>query len=222
MLGPARPRPEEVAVLVRLRLSVPDRPGSLGLVASAIGAAGGDIARVDVLESEGGRALDDVFCLVHDAAHLQRVTERLAEVRGVTVTGAQHPAPPTAGHADLELVAQCLRQPAEALRILVDGLPHAAGADWAVLLDHGDGRPALRLTSATAPAEPDLGGLPGLLRLAPVRLPGGAGALLPLGATAYGVLVVRAHGPAFHRSELWRLGQIGEVVSAVVLAAAPS
>ncbi len=46
--------------LFRLHVAIPDRPGSLGLLASAIGAAGGDIRELVVLKSEGGRGFDDI------------------------------------------------------------------------------------------------------------------------------------------------------------------
>ena len=43
-----------------LRLVVPDRPGLLGAVATALGEAGIDIVSVDVLERSGGVAVDDI------------------------------------------------------------------------------------------------------------------------------------------------------------------
>ncbi len=50
--------------LFRLSVALPDRPGSLGLLASAIGAAGGDIRELVVLKSEGGRGFDDITVAV--------------------------------------------------------------------------------------------------------------------------------------------------------------
>ena len=47
-----------------------DRPGALGEVASTVGAAGADIVQVQVLESESGRALDDIHVQVRDTDHL--------------------------------------------------------------------------------------------------------------------------------------------------------
>ena len=44
--------------LFRLSVSLPDRPGSLGAVASAIGFAGGDIRGLVVMKSEDGRGYD--------------------------------------------------------------------------------------------------------------------------------------------------------------------
>jgi ACT domain-containing protein len=50
--------------LFRLEISLPDRPGSLGLLASAIGAAGADIRGLTVLRSEDGRGYDEVTVAV--------------------------------------------------------------------------------------------------------------------------------------------------------------
>lgn len=50
--------------LFKLEISLPDRPGALGLLASAIGAAGADIRGLTVLKSEGGRGFDEVTVAV--------------------------------------------------------------------------------------------------------------------------------------------------------------
>ena len=50
--------------LFKLHISLPDRPGSLGLLASAIGAAGADIRGLVVLKSEDGRGFDEVTVAV--------------------------------------------------------------------------------------------------------------------------------------------------------------
>lgn len=213
-------------MLARLRLSVPDRPGSLGLVASVIGSAGGDIVRVEVLDSEAGRATDDVFVDVRDAAHVDRLTERLSQVNGVQVLGAQHPAPPATGHAELELVARIVSRPEDALQTAVDGAPGAFGADWAALVEFAtdaDAAVSVLTTSPGCPGE-DAVRVAAPLRLRPLRMPrpgdaggsyGGA-ALTPVAAASLGLVLVRETGPEFHRSELWRFGQVGEVLGAVL------
>ena len=43
-----------------LRVVLPDKPGSLGAVATALGAAGADILGVDVVERTNGHAVDDL------------------------------------------------------------------------------------------------------------------------------------------------------------------
>jgi hypothetical protein len=46
--------------LFHIHVAIPDRPGSLGLLASAIGAAGGDIRELAVVKSEEGKGFDDI------------------------------------------------------------------------------------------------------------------------------------------------------------------
>jgi len=218
-------------VLARLRISVPDRPGSLGRVTSAIGSAGGDIAKVDVLESESGRALDDVFVQVRDASQLERLTRALEALAGVSIHGVQHPAPPATGHTELELVQQVLSQPGRALQTLVDGAPGALGADWAALLEFGPdgGQSGVLAVSTRAPAHDQII-VSSPLRLGAVRVldpatdqPWSGAALVPLTGTDVGLLLVREIGVDFHRSELWRYGPLGAIVGPVVTASvAPS
>jgi hypothetical protein len=209
-------------LLARVRLSVPDRPGSLGTVTSAIGAAGADIVKIDVLESESGRALDDVFVTVRDAAHLAAVVSRLEAVVGVKVSGTQQPAPPVTGHADLELIDHVLSAPQRALQILVDGGPHAFGADWAAIVEYAAGEFSGVVAVSTQAPEPGRIKLTSPLRLASVRVlgadtqPYGGAALVPLGSGPLALLLVRTDGPEFHRSELWRVGQVGQIVGTVL------
>lgn len=47
-----------------MHVSLPDRPGSLGMLASAIGAAGGDIRGLQVLKSENGVGYDEITVAV--------------------------------------------------------------------------------------------------------------------------------------------------------------
>ena len=44
-----------------LRVELPDVPGSLGRLASAIGSAGGNIDAIEIVERSDGKAVDDVF-----------------------------------------------------------------------------------------------------------------------------------------------------------------
>ncbi len=211
------------AVLARLRLRVPDRPGSLGVVASAIGAAGGDIVALEVLESEAGRALDDVYVEVTGVGGLQRLRAHLTAVPGVDVTGVQQPAPPVTGHAELELVAALVAAPGRAVQTLVDGAPGACGSDWAVVLGVPDvptrGGPRYEVVAAS-PRCPGVEHVvvTGPSRLGPVPLgPDGshaedaAAAMVPMPGADLVLLLVRDHGPAFHPGELWRLDQVGRV-----------
>jgi ACT domain len=215
-------------MLARIRLRVPDRPGSLGRVASAIGVASGDIAGVDVLASEAGQALDDVVVQVRDAEHLDAVLTALAGVPGVAVEGVHHPAPPVPGHADLQLVAQVLAQPGRSLQTLVDGAPGALGVDWAAIVHAETGRNELDVVATSAGAPTALvGTLVGPFRLRTFRLelaggPPHVAALVPLEGCPLGLLLGRASGLEFHSRELWRLGQLGAVVGPCLAVSAPA
>ena len=46
--------------LFQLNVAIPDRPGYLGLLASEIGAAGGDIRALAVVKAEDGKGFDDI------------------------------------------------------------------------------------------------------------------------------------------------------------------
>lgn len=217
-------------MLARLRITLPDRPGSLGRVTTTLGTAGADIAQVDVLQSESGRALDDVFVAVRDAAHLETITAAVNGLVGVSVLAVQRSVPPTTGHADLELAAQVLDRrssPEAVLRTLVEGAPGALGADWAALVSYETaGEPQVMLMSSRGPRTGDLA-LTSPLRARAVKVTNrrenrvyAGGALVPLEDAGDGrglaLLLVREEGPDFHRSELWRLAQLGRVLGLAV------
>jgi ACT domain-containing protein len=74
--------------LFKLHISLPDRPGSLGLLASAIGAAGADIRGLIVLKSEDGRGFDEVTVAVPgtDPSELVDVLGSIGGVEVISVT----------------------------------------------------------------------------------------------------------------------------------------
>jgi ACT domain-containing protein len=68
-----------------VRIALPDRPGALGLVASRIGAVGGDIVAINILERDGGNAIDE-FVIEMGGQHLiELLQSEIHEVDGVTV-----------------------------------------------------------------------------------------------------------------------------------------
>jgi hypothetical protein len=74
--------------LYRVLLSLPDRPGSLGAVASAIGFAGGDIRGLVVLRSENGKGVDDITIAVpgSDPTDLLNVLNAIGGVEVISIT----------------------------------------------------------------------------------------------------------------------------------------
>ena len=60
-------------MLLRLRVRLPDRPGSLGQVARTLGVTGADIVQMVVLERVGGRAVDDFTVIWQAASPVDRI-----------------------------------------------------------------------------------------------------------------------------------------------------
>ena len=73
--------------LFQLNVAIPDRPGSLGLLASAIGAAGGDIRALAVVKSEDGKGYDDITVAIpgNDATDLLNVLVAIGVVEVLSV-----------------------------------------------------------------------------------------------------------------------------------------
>jgi ACT domain-containing protein len=71
--------------LFKLNISLPDRPGALGLLASAIGAAGGDIRGLVVLKSEDGRGFDEITVAVPGSDPTTDLLNVLGAIGGVEV-----------------------------------------------------------------------------------------------------------------------------------------
>ena len=119
-------------MLLRVRVTLPDRPGALGQVARTLGVAGADIVQVVVLERLGGRAVDDFTVVWPGAARVERLLAGLAAIPGVQVDGVWKAigAPINGGH-DAELLAQVAANPADGLATLVDAVPGLLAADWA-------------------------------------------------------------------------------------------
>ena len=70
--------------LYKLQVSLPDRPGSLGMLASAIGSAGADIRELQVIKSEDGTGFDEITVAV-PGTNTDDLVEILNSIGGVNV-----------------------------------------------------------------------------------------------------------------------------------------
>jgi hypothetical protein len=121
-----------VVVEVMLRVQMPDRPGELAKVAGAVGAVGGDIQAVDVVEAGGIDALDDLYVVVPEGG-LRPLIEQIEALPDVTLVHATA----SRGHLgdDVGRVALVLQSlldgamvPEHAVSSLVSGLLHASAS----------------------------------------------------------------------------------------------
>jgi len=70
---------------ITLRLEIVNRPGMLGRVTSAIGAAGGDIGAIDIAGFTDGHVVRDITVNTRDEAHEREIARRLERLAGVRV-----------------------------------------------------------------------------------------------------------------------------------------
>jgi ACT domain-containing protein len=68
-----------------VRISLPDRPGALGLVASRIGAVGGDIVAINILERDEGHAVDEFVVEIGGQHLIELLQNEILEVDGVSI-----------------------------------------------------------------------------------------------------------------------------------------
>jgi hypothetical protein len=68
-----------------IRMWLPDRPGALGQVASRIGAVRGDVVGIDILERDGGQAVDELVVELPDKTLIDLLVNEVRQVDGVAV-----------------------------------------------------------------------------------------------------------------------------------------
>jgi hypothetical protein len=143
-----------------LRLIIPDRPGSLGTVATALGEVQADIHAIEIVEHrrENGTAVDDIVVDLPPGVLPDRLVSACNGVPDVEVIWFSRYGAGGGLHMDLEAVEQMTSAPADAVDILVEQAPAVLHADWAALLDGTGAEVKVALeTSAT----PDFGELVG-------------------------------------------------------------
>jgi len=185
-----------------LRVSLPDVPGSLGRLASAIGQAGGDIDAIEIVEKSGyGTAVDDVLLEMAPGAMPDSIVSACNGLDGVEVLWISRYAAGGNLFLDLEVVEELTAHPTEALERVIDLLPITFRVDWAARV--GTDGAVGRATDA-APSTVSFVALD-----QPSRLPDDDVTVLcgaPLGKDL--IVLGRRGGPEFLDSELARLGHL--------------
>ncbi|MEJ7764614.1 MAG: hypothetical protein WKF86_03875 [Acidimicrobiales bacterium] len=122
-----------------LRVWVPDRPGALGAVASRIGAVGGDLIGIDILERGAGRAIDELVVDLPEADLVPLLISAVGDVHGVDVEDVR-PAPANVVDPRLDALETaallCEKQGIEdLLAALATRTCHDLEAEWSVVID---------------------------------------------------------------------------------------
>lgn len=209
-----------------IRVQVPDRPGMLGAIATALGHAGVDITGLDVVERTGDTAVDDLMVELptgRPADVLITAVESIPKVRVESVR------PYSGGsHRELELIEEISGNPERGLQIFADGVPRIFRAGWALVVIQ-EGTRAYRLAESQASPETRAGTLPWLPLTSPIVLDPNVHwapepwyeldtelAAAPFAGPDKALVVGRPGGPAFRPSELARLAHLGGIVTTIL------
>jgi catechol 2,3-dioxygenase-like lactoylglutathione lyase family enzyme len=215
-----------------LRIVLPDRPGSLGEVASALGAVGADILALDVVEHRpDGTVVDDVLLEMPTGRMVDGAVSACRGVAGVRIDYLE-PYPEGASLTrDLELVEAMAAAPADAERILTEHAADLVRFGWAVLLRFADG---VAHVEHAGPGAPHTGGfavpwwplddvrtLPDPRDWAPASWHGCALVATPLSGRDRALVVGRPGGLLLLPSEQARLGYLATIASTLRARPAP-
>lgn len=195
-----------------LRLALPDRPGSLGAVATAMGTVGADISAVEVVERYEGFAVDDFMVELPAGGMADSLVTACTSIHGVEVLWLSHYPEQWGLQGDVDLLTHMTEYPDRAEEILTLESPKVFRISWAVLIDRERQQV---LTKTDLAPDLDETGVAALGRLDEVRaselpsgwLPGWTDTLIAVapfrGSTS--IVVARRGGPEFLPSEVARL-----------------
>ena len=210
-----------------LRVELPDVPGSLGRVATAIGEAGGDIEAIEIVEkSPEGTAVDDVLLETAPGVMPDSLVSACNQLDGVQVLWISRYGAGGNLFLDLEAVETLTANPGTALDELIDLVPITFRADWALRVRRTDAGVKILHGTSAAPdvIDGEVTWFP-LSRPACLEVPADwerwtstlVGAA-PLGDKDELVLLGRRGGPEILDSELARLGHLAALAVSIARA----
>jgi len=200
--------------MLLLRVELPNVPGSLGRLATAIGAAGGDIEAIEIVEKRSeGTDVDDVLLDMVDGAMPDSVVSACNAVDGVRVLWISRYLAGGNLFPDLEVVESLTADPSSALDTVVAALPVAFRCEWAARVSMTDGKPVIERASEGAPGSIELAPGSGVARQ---TVGDDLVAVAPLGHQRV-VVIGRRGGPEFLDSELARLGHLVGLAASIAV-----
>lgn len=203
-----------------LRVMLPDRPGSLGSLAVALGTVDADIVSLDVVDRFDGVAVDDIVVDVPHGTFPDALITAAERLDGVVVDSLRPFGGILDAHRELELIDAIAGAGAGASQMLADELPAALRVGWALVVEAtGDSTCRLVARGESAPMweggeVPAVCGLERVTALedddeVPVEWTAMDTSLAAAPLNAGHVLVVgRPGGPSFRPSEIARLGYL--------------
>ena len=207
-----------MSLMFLLRVVLPDRPGSLGALATALGKGDADIVGLDVVEQRGdGWVVDDILVQLPPGGMADTLVTACHAVEGAQVQFVRFYPSRGGLQRDLQAVEAMTADRAHAESVLVQLSPNVFRADWAVLVDAAEDTPRLLDRSPAAPEEIGDVTTPWLPLSRPIRLPDTAewapslaqSTTAAVSTAGDRILILgRRGGPEFLDSELARLGHL--------------
>ena len=210
-------------MLYVMRVSLPDRPGSLGQLASELGRLPADIVSLRVIDRDSFQAVDEI-CVEGEGLSPERLREAALKAPSVmveTVRRISRVPDPLSGLVLADRLARGVGDPRLAL---VEGLPDALNAAWALALSVEPDGAQIGAASSDAP-NPGVIDTPFLPLTRARRLPLGEWAPVnwrmhrfelaaaPLSSSFELVIVGRWAGMRFRPTELRQLELLADMAS---------
>jgi len=124
---------------VSVRIWLPDQPGMLGAVATRIAAMRGNVVGLEVLERDGGVAIDDLMVELPAAGMIDELCDQVRQIDGAGIEDVRSVAP-DAEDRGLQVVAAAISiletaNPTAALAALLGLSGELFEAEWTALAD---------------------------------------------------------------------------------------
>ncbi|MGL4832693.1 MAG: amino acid-binding protein [Propionibacteriaceae bacterium] len=196
--------------MLLLRLALPNRPGSLGAIATAMGTCGANIYAVEFIDYEVDRCIGDFMLDLPAATMADSLVSVCEAIDGCRVIWLSHYPENWGLESDIELLTRLTDDPEHAAEILTAAAPTVFHCHWALLTD---GKIALAQTTLapdySVPLLDQLGPLDQIhhVDLAQGWLPDWGEATCVVAPLSQGrtIVVGRQAGPAWLPSEIARL-----------------
>lgn len=204
-----------------MRVSLPDRPGSLGAVASALGTVGADINAVEIVEKTNEIAIDDFVVDLPNGQLPETMVTACEVLDGVRVEWISRYPEGGGLQSDLEALERMTADPSQAAETLASMCPVVFRSHWATLLDVAADPPRSVFATTLAPDFTEL--VPDALapfdKTHRIDLPNGwldgwsetTSVVTPL-ANDRAIVIGRLGGPPFLDSEIARLNHLAALV----------
>lgn len=203
-----------------MRVWVPDRPGALGHVASRIGAVGGDVVGIEILERGAGMAIDELVVTLPGDDLVDLLVAEIGQVEGAAVEEVRSVDPNRPESSTIALLAAAALveiEPDKRLEHLCRDLIDIVDGHWAAAIEVSPARVLVELGEA-----PEAAWLAAFIEGSRHLAPGEGEAMAPpdlawarLDRLGLAVAVGR-HGWAFRARERQQLQLLGQIAAGLL------